>query len=786
MVAVVYAPSSIGQSPRVSRIKELLASARLPDNTVSTSIATQIISTDPEGVSLRAALGADESEWLSAEAINGSSSANLLLSTAWGLPHARALTPVQARELADQLYAPSSVPLDHATLRSYAPFLLPTLVADLADDGRGTQALAQLAALADYAEPGVIAALDASDLRQLALVTEWLAAHGGIRSAIALRSRLEDPETKPAQKAAWEEALARIEARTPVIRGRTTAQLRETLKQRLDKGEEPRNVQFVEDVGAWHWSDGTLVRDVQPVYMMAFDAPLPAGTVDTAPPYFVLDARSSARVATLARAWSTVAEMRSPGAHAAEGPFGARGPPPIDAALHKPGDSPLVGVSPSSETRPEPSNTVAVYYCTDRSSQALTWAWCLRGFTSVGIALALAMAFYLSWILILRTELQRFRLHVRVALALVCVGLLVSAVATFIQSLQQRHRLKDLYGDERDLSLTTKVGSELPPAHLGRCLVSVPLEEYRQVGLLNRPRLWSGEFAEDPGKHYVLLNCESLRPAEYFRAVGADSRTKERSQVLVFVHGFNVGFYDAVLRTAQLKVDLQFEGAAVLFSWPSRGSTAEYTWDESAIDWSIEHLHRLLVDLRREMPDADIHVLAHSMGNRALTAALHRFAQSLSGELAASHLRHLQEVILAAPDIDSLTFREDLFPAMNGCADHVTLYACEHDKALTASQTVHGWARAGQSATLGLRDLDSILVDLDDTRYDNVLALGHSYYGEVMNVLRDIREILSSRARPSDKPRCEFLKSVPDQGPPLYWRLAVKPGEHPGDASTSR
>ena len=41
---------------------------------------------------------------------------------------------------------------------------------------------------------------------------------------------------------------------------------------------------------------------------------------------------------------------------------------------------------------------------------------------------------------------------------------------------------------------------------------------------------------------------------------------------VVFVHGFNVNFEDAVYRTAQITYDLQFDGAPFLFSWPTSGN----------------------------------------------------------------------------------------------------------------------------------------------------------------------------------------------------------------------
>ena len=38
---------------------------------------------------------------------------------------------------------------------------------------------------------------------------------------------------------------------------------------------------------------------------------------------------------------------------------------------------------------------------------------------------------------------------------------------------------------------------------------------------------------------------------------------------LVFVHGFNVRYQEAVLRAAQINYDLKYQGPIILFSWPA-------------------------------------------------------------------------------------------------------------------------------------------------------------------------------------------------------------------------
>jgi esterase/lipase superfamily enzyme len=46
--------------------------------------------------------------------------------------------------------------------------------------------------------------------------------------------------------------------------------------------------------------------------------------------------------------------------------------------------------------------------------------------------------------------------------------------------------------------------------------------------------------------------------------------------VLVFIHGFNNRFDDAVFRFAQIVHDADARVVPVLFTWPSRGSVLAY------------------------------------------------------------------------------------------------------------------------------------------------------------------------------------------------------------------
>jgi esterase/lipase superfamily enzyme len=69
-----------------------------------------------------------------------------------------------------------------------------------------------------------------------------------------------------------------------------------------------------------------------------------------------------------------------------------------------------------------------------------------------------------------------------------------------------------------------------------------------------------------------LLRVRDIVPAEEVPALFERARGQPRAQAagerqaLVFVHGYNVGFEDALKRIAQIAFDLDFRGACLLFS----------------------------------------------------------------------------------------------------------------------------------------------------------------------------------------------------------------------------
>ena len=134
-----------------------------------------------------------------------------------------------------------------------------------------------------------------------------------------------------------------------------------------------------------------------------------------------------------------------------------------------------------------------------------------------------------------------------------------------------------------------------------------------------------------------------------------------------------------------------------------------------------------------------IHIVAHSMGNRAVCDALKSLSNDPATKLRFNHL------VLAAADIDADTFRE-LAAALQRVSGHITLYESSKDRALQASKTIHGNPRAGEPLLVipGVDTIDASAIDTD--------FLGHSYFSDNWPLLSDIHSILQK----DDPPNARF------------------------------
>ena len=392
--------------------------------------------------------------------------------------------------------------------------------------------------------------------------------------------------------------------------------------------------------------------------------------------------------------------------------------------------------------------TVKIFYGTDREAE-VERPWTKLGTVPWGYLMAAAGAFCMLMLIVAAVGKNRY-------VAVVFVLGVVATTALFFCVLLIPRNTKP-----RQTHLARTYGNERGTLEVGTCEVSIP--EEHKMGEVERPSIFRFEFNEDPTLHVVLLAVDPRPADKFFAELKSDISQSAARQTFVFIHGFNVTFEGAALRTAQLKYDLEFDGAAVFYSWPSQGGLLDYIADETNAGWTVAHLEEFITDIARQSGAKQIHLIAHSMGNRALTGALQRLSRKLKPE----ELPMFNEVVLTAPDIDADVFRRDIAPAIVKTARRVTLYASSNDGALAASKKIHGYPRAGESGenVVVVDGIDTIDVSGIDTS-----LLGHTYYGDNDTVITDIVQLL----RESKPPRLRDRLRETIRNGQRYWVFFTK------------
>ena len=305
---------------------------------------------------------------------------------------------------------------------------------------------------------------------------------------------------------------------------------------------------------------------------------------------------------------------------------------------------------------------------------------------------------------------------------------------------------------------------------LGHALVSVP--KSHQVPNIERPwvvripyfDVTIYEEAEDPKKHFVMQEIKALTRGDFLdlvRARLANSKTF-KDQAFVFVHGFNTSFENGVYRTAQIAYDLKFDGAPFLYSWPSGGGVASYTYDRESSGQSTPYMRDFMKLVINETGAKAVSVIAHSMGNQPILQVLKDLKNATPDDVIIS------QVILAAPDVDRDNF-ENIAKEILGLAKGITLYVASNDQALEYSRRFHGGIpRAGDVPPKGPLVISGIdTIDVTEASTDS-LGINHSGYAENNALLGDIKRLIATGAAPQDRQPPQFERIESEHGG--YWK----------------
>ena len=222
--------------------------------------------------------------------------------------------------------------------------------------------------------------------------------------------------------------------------------------------------------------------------------------------------------------------------------------------------------------------------------------------------------------------------------------------------------------------------------HFADIAVSIPPDASRVVGEVQ----WPEGPTPNPAIQFATVRAEVLSREAALADFNARIRKTPKRQVLLFVHGFNTRFEEAVYRFAQIVHDSRADVTPVLFTWPSRGRLLQYGYDHESASYSRDALELVLQALQRDRDVGEISILAHSMGNWVTLEALRQMAIR-NGQIGSK----IQNVMLASPDVDFDVFRRQIAEIGGVRPSIFTLFASRDDDALAASRRFWGNTRLG-------------------------------------------------------------------------------------------
>lgn len=185
--------------------------------------------------------------------------------------------------------------------------------------------------------------------------------------------------------------------------------------------------------------------------------------------------------------------------------------------------------------------------------------------------------------------------------------------------------------------------------------------------------------------HIAAASADYLDRAAFGAAIASAAKASHRNKAMIFVHGFNNRFDDAVYRYAQFVHDGRLPVIPVLFSWPSQGAgnLGSYEHDRQVAVQSGAPLSEFVDIVNANPAVKEITLVCHSMGCLVTLDAL-RVRTSRGGTVS-----KLKNVALVAPDVGFDQFIGAV-SAMGPRRPRIGLFLSQDDVALKISKSLTG------------------------------------------------------------------------------------------------
>lgn len=262
-----------------------------------------------------------------------------------------------------------------------------------------------------------------------------------------------------------------------------------------------------------------------------------------------------------------------------------------------------------------------------------------------------------------------------------------------------------------------------------------------------------------------IAELKTLSPTDFSAAARERLVHGKRypGQALIFVHGFDTSFELAVHEAAKIAQALKYDGLVFVYSWPSGGGVASYTYDRESSQAAEPYL-RHFIDLVCSQSGAKaVGVIAFGMGGQP---ALDTLRDIVSAGVSPSLLN---EVVLLVPDIDPDLFA-NIAARLSGRLKGMTVYASSSDRGVAIARSFWGGQRLGDVPAEGPHGVPGV-----DTIDVSALGADAFRFGDSRSqiqrdrVLADIGRLLQTGQRPPDQRSPELLPRQSKAG--TYWQM---------------
>ena len=234
--------------------------------------------------------------------------------------------------------------------------------------------------------------------------------------------------------------------------------------------------------------------------------------------------------------------------------------------------------------------------------------------------------------------------------------------------------------------------------------------------------------------------------AEFRGEIARELRETSQRDAVVYIHGFNTEFQDALSTTAALWHYSGRFGIPISYSWPAGNpGVFKYFKDREAGEFSLFHLKEFLRSLAEIRGLEKIHIVAHSRGADVVTSAIRELAifERGAGRSPSRKLK-IENLILAAPDLDFGVVQQRLAAEhLSAAVGQISVYLNPNDGALGLAQRLATGRRLGrldsEDLSAGEADLFAALGNVSFINVEDAGGrLGHSYFRRNPAVFSDI------------------------------------------------